>query len=46
MFIAKTVNKWGQDDEWSDPTTIAAATVLEKLSRITSKIDSATGMLV
>lgn len=27
MVIAKAVNKWGPGIEWSDPTTILAATV-------------------
>ena len=43
MFIAKAVNKWGQADDWSEPTTILAANVPEIVTGVESSIDPLTG---
>jgi ABC-type microcin C transport system permease subunit YejB len=43
MFIAKAVNKWGQADEWSEATTILAATVPKVVTGVVSIIDTITG---
>ena len=43
MFIAKAVNKWGPGIEWSEPTTVLAATLPQKVSGLSSDIDLATG---
>jgi len=42
-FIAKAVNKWGEASEWSDVTTILAATTPKQVENVTSMIDPVTG---
>ena len=43
QFIARAVNKWGYAAEWSEPTTILAATTPEQTDGLVSSIDPATG---
>jgi len=45
MFIAKSFNKWGLAEKWSEPTTILAATVPQIVTEVQSMIEPLTGGL-